>query len=82
MAKERERGALSLERLNEQLSKAGVMMELYEKRAGSVIGNRAELEHVQGEMKIIRDEILSALAHSRKSLQALQQEVKELGLKG
>ncbi len=79
MAKERERGALSLEGLNGQLSKAVAMMELYEKHASSVIRSSAELEHVQREMKIIKDEILSALMHSRKSLQVLQQEVKELG---
>ena len=78
MVKARERGALSLEGLNWQLSKAGAMMELYEKHANSVIGNKAELEHVQREMTIIKDEILSALMHSRKSLQVLQQEVKEL----
>ena len=80
MVKERERGALSLEGLNRQLSKAGAMLELYEKHACSVIRSKAELEHVQREMKIIRDEILSALLHSKKSLQVLQQEVKDLGL--
>ena len=79
MAKERERGALRLESRNGQLSKAGAMVELYEKHANSVIRSSAELEHVQREMKIIKDEILSALMHSRKSLQVLQQEVKELG---
>ena len=78
MVKERERRALSLDGLNGQLSNAGAMMELYEKHAGSVIRSKAELEHVQREMKIIKDEILSALMHSRKSLQVLQQEVKEL----
>ena len=82
MAKERERGTLSLEGLNGQLSKAVAMMELYERHANSAIRSEAELEHVQREMKIIKDEILSALMHSRKSLQALQREVKELGLKG
>lgn len=84
MVKERERGALSLslEGLNGQLSKASAMMELYEKHANSVIRSKDELEYVQREMKIIKDEILSALMHSRKSLQALQQEVNELGLRG
>ncbi|MEK6837363.1 MAG: hypothetical protein AABX69_01815 [Nanoarchaeota archaeon] len=81
MVKERERGALSLEGLNGQLSKASAMMGLYEKHASSVIRSKAELEHVQREMKIIKDEILSALMHSKKSLQALQQEVNELGLR-
>lgn len=75
-------GALSLEGLNGQLSKAAAMMELYEKHANSTIKGEAELGHIQREMKIIRDEILSALTHSRKSLHALQEEVKELGLKG
>lgn len=78
MAKERGKGALSLEGLNEQLSKAGAMMGLYERHANSTIGSRAELEQVQLEMKIIKDEILSALMRSKKSLQALQQEVKDL----
>jgi hypothetical protein len=57
------------------------MMGLYEKHASSVIRSNAELEHVQREMKIIKDGILSALTHSKKSLQALQQEVNELGLR-
>ena len=71
MAKEREKGALSLEGLNGQLSKASAMMGLYEKHASTVIRSNAELEHVQREMGIIKAEILSALMHSRKALQAL-----------
>ncbi|MBI2141114.1 hypothetical protein HYU16_01685 [Candidatus Woesearchaeota archaeon] len=82
MPREKDREKLSAESLNGQLSKAVAMMELYEKHANSAIRSEAELGHVQREMKIIRDEILSELAHSRKTLQALQQEVKELGLKG
>ncbi len=79
MARERGRDKLSIESLNGQLSKAVAMMELYEKHANSAIKSEAELEHVQREMKIIKDEILFALMHSRKSIQVLQQEVKELG---
>ena len=86
MPKEME--SLSLRELNGQLSKARALMDLYEKHANSNIRSEAELEQVQREIIIIKNEILSELAHSKKSLQArlqaLQQVMrqKELGPRG
>lgn len=65
-----------LAELNSHVSKAAMLIGLYEKHANSKIKTDADLGHVQREMKIIKGEILSELARSKGALQQLQREAK------
>ena len=65
-----------LAELNSHVSKAALLVELYEKHANSEIRNESELGHVQREMKVIKSEILSELVRSKGALQQLQRETK------
>ena len=60
--------------LNRHVSKVAMLVELYEKHANSELRDEGELGHVQQEMKVIRNGILSELAHSKSVLQKLQRE--------
>ena len=62
--------------LNGHVSKAAMLVELYEKHANSEIKTESDLDHVQREMKVIKAEILSELARSKGALQQLQGEAK------
>ena len=65
-----------LAELSSHVSKAAMLVELYEKHANSEIRNESELGHVQREMKVIKSEILSELVRSKGALQQLQRETK------
>ena len=56
------------------ISKAGVLVGLYEKHANSDLRSQAELEEAQHEMKVIKGEIISELMRARGILQKLQKE--------
>lgn len=60
--------------LDEQLSAATALIELYERRANSAVRSQDELVVVQREMKVIKAEIISALARLSKKLQVLQED--------
>ena len=66
-----------LAELNSHVSKAAMLIELYEKHANSEIKTESELEHVQREMKVIKGEVLSELARSKGALEALIVQKKE-----
>lgn len=61
-----------LAELGSHVSKAAMLIELYEKHANSEIRNEGELGHVQQEMKAIKSGILSELMRSKSALQQLQ----------
>lgn len=65
-----------LAELNGSVSKAAMLIELYERHANSEIKTDAELGNVKREMKVIRGEILSELARSKGALERLQREAK------
>ena len=62
----------SLEALNRHLSQAQALIGLYGKSANSEIGSKAELEQVQREMKIMKNELLSELMRSKDMLKKMQ----------
>lgn len=62
--------------LGSRVSKAAMLIELYEKHANSGIRDEGELGQVQREMKAIKNEILSELVRSRALLQQIQGETK------
>ena len=61
-----------LAEMSRHISKAGVLIGLYQKHANMEIRGAAELDHVQREMAVIKSEIISELSHSRSLLQGLQ----------
>ena len=63
-----------LAELNSHVSKAAMLIELYERHANSEIKTDAGLGNVQREMKVIKGEILSELARSKGALERLQKE--------
>ena len=65
-----------LAELNSHVSKAAMLVELYEKHANSEIKTESDLDHVRREMKVIKGAILSELARSKGALQQLQGEAK------
>ena len=68
--------ASPLAELNSHVSKAAMLVGLYEKHANSEIRDEGELGHVQREMKVIKSEILSELVRSKSALQQLQKETR------
>lgn len=66
--------ALPVGELRRRISVAGALVRLYEKQANSgVKGN--EVLHVQRELKVIKEEILSELLHARRLLQSMQKDL-------
>ncbi len=65
-----------LAELGSHVSKAAMLIELYEKHANSEIRDEGELGHVQREMKVIKSGILSELVRSKALLQQLERETK------
>ena len=61
-----------LAELSSHVSKAAMLIELYEKHANSEIKTESDLDHAQREMKVIKGEILSELARSKGALELLQ----------
>ncbi len=58
--------------LRHRVSKAAAMISMYGERANSVVNSEAELARLQEEMKLIKSEIVSELAHSRGLLKKMQ----------
>lgn len=63
---------LPLNELRQRVSKAGALISLYEKEANSSARTPADVVHAQREMKVIREEILSELLHTKGLLQKIQ----------
>ncbi len=65
-------GVLPLAELRQRITKAGTLMVMYEKEANSSPKTQADIVHAQREMKVMKDEILSELLHSKSLLQRMQ----------